>query len=344
MQKNYSLTVRLTAAVIAVVIFVALIEIILRVGNVDDYFQNRFFTLNRAPDYPEIFQRDHDLFWRFRPDRTVTSKFFQNKTYRINKLGLRGREVAEFKSAGRIITLGNSCTFGWGVPLEDIYASRLEKNLNERYEVINGAIPGYTSFQGKIFLQKDLIKLQPDFVTVLFVWNDHWAAASEIADKDQQLPPEFILGLQNFLSRFHFYRFMKKSLLTAVETDPDSTFKRGNIVYRVGFENFRANLKEICITAQENGATPILLTSPIPSLEKYYPPGARSPMHAFHERYNQIVREISAADNIALVDLAREFDGYDGLWDDAPNDPIHFNARGHELAAKLIADFIEGSF
>ncbi|MFZ5981588.1 MAG: SGNH/GDSL hydrolase family protein [Candidatus Zixiibacteriota bacterium] len=343
MPKKYSLTVRLAAAVTALIIFVALAEIVLRAGQVDDYFQNRFFVLNRALDYPDVFRRDHDLFWRFHPDRTITSRFFQGRTYHINKLGLRGSDIATTKTAPRLITLGNSCTFGWGVPPDETYPRQLEKALGGRYEVINGAIPGYSSYQGKKFFEHDLLKLQPDIVTVLFAWNDHWAAAAQIPDKDQQLPPEIILGLQNFFSRFHFYRFLKKTLLSAVETDPDSTFDRSHIVYRVGLEDYKENLKEICSFARERGAVPILLTSPIPALEKYYSAGARSSMHAFHERYNEIVRAIAAEDSVALVDLAREFDRYDSLWDDAVNDPIHFNARGHDLAAQLIADYIRNS-
>ncbi|MBN1213282.1 MAG: SGNH/GDSL hydrolase family protein, partial [candidate division Zixibacteria bacterium] len=191
------------------------------------------------------------------------------------------------------------------------------------------------------FLESDLLKLKPDIITILFSWNDHWAAASQIADRDQEFPPQILLEAQNFLGRFHFYRLMKKTLLSAVEKNPDSIFDRQNIVYRVGLDNFGLNLKEICERVREAGATPILLTSPIPSLEKYYPPGARSTLHAFHEKYNGVIRDVAAVYDIDLVDLAREFDMYDGLWDDAARDPIHFNARGHELAARLIADYIE---
>lgn len=340
-RKKYSIGFRLTAALAAILIFIVLVEAVLRLVAADDYFQNRFFIVNRALDYPEIFQRDRDLFWRFRPDRTVTSKFFEGETYRINSQGLRGDEVPVEKTSKRIITLGNSCTFGWGVPLAQTYSEQLEKNLQRQHEVINGAVPGYSTFQGRKFFESDLSQLNPDIVTVLFAWNDHWAAASQIADKDQEFPPQIILAAQNFLARFHFYRLMKKTLLSAVEKNPDSTFDRGNIVYRVGLDDFGLNLKEICERVREAGATPILLTSPIPSLEKYYLPGARSSLHAFHEKYNQMIRNVSAANDIDLVDLAREFDKHDGLWDDAPRDPIHFNARGHALAARLIADYIE---
>ena len=57
--------------------------------------------------------------------------------------------------------------------------------LGGKYEVINAGIPGYTSLQGERFLKSDLLKLEPDIVPIMFAWNDHWAAASGIADKDQ---------------------------------------------------------------------------------------------------------------------------------------------------------------
>ncbi|MBN1210987.1 MAG: hypothetical protein JXA92_00275, partial [candidate division Zixibacteria bacterium] len=115
------------AAPVAIVFFIIIVEVVVRFAAVDDYFQNRFFIVNRALDYPDIFQRDRDLFWRFRPDRTVTSKFFEGNTYHINSLGLRGDEITTEKNAKKIITLGNSCTFGWGVSLAQTYAEQLEK-------------------------------------------------------------------------------------------------------------------------------------------------------------------------------------------------------------------------
>lgn len=322
------------------VIFLAVVELAVRTFGVDTFFQNRFFVLNRALDYPDVFQKDRDLFWRLRPDQVVTSKFFEGKTYRINSLGLRGREVSKVKTKRRILALGNSCTFGWGVSYEETYVKRLEVFLDGAYDVINGAIPGYSSFQGRRFFERGLVQLQPDILLILFVWNDHWAAASQIADKDQQFPPQAIIACQNLLSRFHSYRLLKKLLLSGIEQEPDSLFDRKAPIYRVGLEDFRKNLRDICRLARSKGTTPILLTSPIPPLATYYPPGARSPMHRFHERYNQVIRELSVSDSVDLVDLAREFAHYADLYDKALNDPIHFNAKGHRLAAELLAEHI----
>jgi len=186
--------------------------------------------------------------------------------------------------------------------------------------------------------------LHPDIVLILFAWNDHWAAADQIADEDQQFPPRSIIACQNFLSHFHFYRLLKKLLLSAIEKEPDSLFNRRAPVYRVGLDDFRENLSDLCRLARLNGATPILLTSPIPSLSTYYPPGAKSPLHHFHERYNQAIRDISVSDSINLADLAREFDRHRDLYDDAINDPIHFNAKGYRSAAELLAKRIRENY
>ncbi|MFQ6007768.1 MAG: SGNH/GDSL hydrolase family protein [Candidatus Zixiibacteriota bacterium] len=340
MRLRHQYVYRLAAVLLIPILFLAAAEFVVRLLLVDTYFQNRFFVLNRALDYPDVFKKDRDLFWRFRPKQVITSKFFEGKTYRINSLGLRGEEVSKIKTKPRILALGNSCTFGWRVAEHETYVERLETLLGGKYEVINAAIPGYTSLQGKRFFERELIHLNPDIVLILFAWNDHWAAANQISDKDQEFPPQLIITCQNILSRFHFYRLLKKLLLSLIEKDPDSLFDRQAPVYRVGIGDFRKNLMEICYLARSHGAIPILLTSPIPSLSTYYPPGSRSPMHRYHEKYNQVIRNLSTSEGIDLVDLAKEFDRHNDLYDDAPNDPIHFNAKGHKVAAELLTQYI----
>ncbi|MDH4157845.1 MAG: GDSL-type esterase/lipase family protein [candidate division Zixibacteria bacterium] len=331
---------RFLFAVGVLVIVLAAAEVIIRVAGVDTYFQNRFFVLNRALDYPDVFEKDYDLFWKLRSSRTVTSKFFEGKTYRINAHGLRGEEIDEVKTAPRILALGNSCTFGWGVPQRETYASQLTAMLGERYEVINGGVPGYSSLQGKRFFKRDLLSLQPDLILILFAWNDHWAAAAQIADKDQQPPPRPLIAAQNLLSRLHLYRLLKKLLLSAIEKDPDVLFDRSQPVYRVGLDDYYSNLRALCGVARSHGIRPVLITSPIPSLEKYYPAGSVSNLHTYHGRYNDAVRRLARDERVELIDLAAEFDRHDDLYDNAVRDPIHFNAKGHRIAAELIAEYL----
>ena len=336
MNRNYPTTAKLIISVLILLIFVCALELSLRLGEVDTFVENRFFVLNRALDYPEVFQKDRDLFWRMRPSQEIKSRFFNDKNIRINSLGLRGEEISPDKTGKRIVAIGNSCTFGWGSSVQTIFATQLGHRLGQNWESINAGVPGYTSFQGKKFLSSDIVSLQPDILLVMFGWNDHWAAASQIADKDQQFPSQMVIDLQNRLSKLHTYRLLKKAWLNTIDPNPDSTFDREQTVHRVGLNDFQINLDEICRIAKCNNMIPVLLTSPIPSLEKYYPRGVTSIIHRVHERYNDITRAVALKNNVLLIDLDLEFNSAEHLWDDPANDPIHFNSRGHALATLTI--------
>lgn len=338
MNSNLSITVKLILSVIILLLFVSALEMFFRLAEVDTFVENRFFVLNRALDYPEVFRKNRELFWRLRPSQEIKSRFFNGKKIRINSHGLRGDDISPTKTGSRIVAIGNSCTFGWGTPVQTIFTTQLDLRLGRNWESINGGVPGYTSFQGRRFLESDILGLEPDILLVMFGWNDQWAAASQIADKDQQFPPQTVINLQNNLSRLHTYRLLKKGWLNLIEQSPDSTFDRENTVYRVSLADFGANLNKICRIAKSNNILPVLLTSPIPSLDKYYPRGMTSPMHRQHDQYNRITRSVALQNNILLIDLATEFDKLEGLWDDPANDPIHFNSRGHILAAITIAN------
>jgi len=332
--------------VLSVPAFILLTEIIFTIVPVDTYFENRFFLVNRSLDYPEVFKKDHDLFWRMRSSQIIRSRFFENREYRIDAYGLRGGEVSPKSDKIRIIAMGNSCTFGWRIPDSLTFVKQLEQMLNgdssiPEVETINAGIPGYSSFQGMRFFFSDIVPLKPDILLIMFAWNDQWAASDNIADKDQKQPPNYVIGIQNFFSQLKIYRITKKLLLSAVEEPLDAKLIKENPIYRVSLEDFYDNLNSIVQYCKENKITPILLTSPIPSLDKYYPPGRKSPMHVYHEYYNSQTRLLAKNSGVAVIDLAKIFDDYDNLFDDAPNDPIHFNAEGHRVAAAAIYEFIK---
>ncbi|MCK5492619.1 MAG: hypothetical protein KAJ14_05875, partial [Candidatus Omnitrophica bacterium] len=100
-----------------------------------------------------VLQQDSLLFWRLKPNLNVK---FQSVRVETNSLGLRVQDrmnnIANSKQDFRIICLGASPTFGWGVDIDDAYPSRLERilaekfNLYRRIEVINAGIIGYTSY------------------------------------------------------------------------------------------------------------------------------------------------------------------------------------------------------
>ena len=339
-EARISLGYRIVASIVAIMIVLAAVEGVVRLSGVDSYFENRLFVLNRALDYPDVFLKDHDLFWRFRPGQTITSLFFEGKTYAINSLGCRGPELAKKKHVPRVLLLGNSCLFGWGVSYDSSVAGRLQTLLGTDYEIINGCIPGYSSWQGRVFYDGELLKSEPDFVVMMFGWNDQWAAASGIADNRQQFPSAMIISMQNTLAKLHSYRLLKKLLLSETEPSQDSLFDRAAPIYRVGLDDFGDNLTYLCARIREDGARPIILTEPQPSNLIYGAEVTGHPAVRYHQRYNQVVRELGRDSGMTVIDAAALFDQHDDLYDDARSDFIHFNDRGHELLAQLVANQI----
>jgi lysophospholipase L1-like esterase len=333
---------RIFLPILSVGLFAIIVETGLWLFDIDSHPRGVDFTVNRAPDYPEVFLKDRDLFWRLRPDQTIASEFFEGKSYRINRQGFRGDDFKIEKSGLRIAVLGNSCSFGWGLNEEDSFAGRLRNLLRQKpgaesVEVYNFSVPGYSSLQGKRNYQKFVREYKPDILFVTFGWNDQWMSANNRPDKDQEMPPQFILDAYNIIGRFRFYRFFK-ALLFSVRSYETPVYR--DQPARVDLSDFKANLGEIINMARNDGVRVILLTSPIPALKTYYSIQERSYMHERHYHYNEMTREAAASFSVELIDLAAIFDEYDNLFDDVTCDPFHYNNRGHNIAADEIIKVI----
>jgi hypothetical protein len=105
---------------------------------------------------------------------------FMGQPVLINSQGLHDYEYSRRKEPGtfRIVGLGDSSLFGWGVPFEDSGLKVLERRLNEqshaqKFEVINFAVPGYnTAMEAETFVQRCL-EYAPDLVLLNFNTNDY---------------------------------------------------------------------------------------------------------------------------------------------------------------------------
>lgn len=348
MPDNISKTplyLKLVTAVVSVILFILVAEIALRIVDPELGYKNQFFPVNRDIDFPEFYEKDARLFWKLRAGQTIESRWFSDISYEINSLGLRGPEIQKNKPDVRILALGNSCTFGWGVPYEKSWTHLLEQKLNvqlnKNVEIVNGGIPGYSSHQGKILFEQ-LINLKPDLVLIMFGWNDHWRAGKDISDAEQNTPPEIVIGLQNIFSKLKLYKLIRKATLKVTE---DTTHVRIDDItgkQRVSTDEFFGNIKEIISTAQKNNIVPILLIPPIASLENYQL-GQSSPLHTLHHRYQQQIIKVSQYLNVPLVNLQTEFDLHNNLFDNPFDDPIHFNIAGCQIVSESILPVVKSA-
>jgi len=105
--------------------------------------------------------------------------FMGDVEVRTNAGKLRDRAFTREKPEGvfRILCLGDSVTFGWGVPEEETYAKRLEARWNRgrdapSVEVINTGVGGYNTTQEAAFLRTEGIRYHPDLILLFFAMND----------------------------------------------------------------------------------------------------------------------------------------------------------------------------
>ena len=89
---------------------------------------------------------------------------------RINSTGFKGPEIDHGHSRLRILTLGDSTTFGIGpIGYPEVMAQRLNRD-GAAVEVINGGVEGYSS--RNILYEIDRYKaLKPELVTLYIGWN-----------------------------------------------------------------------------------------------------------------------------------------------------------------------------
>ncbi|MCP4204988.1 MAG: hypothetical protein GY769_24025 [bacterium] len=117
-----------------------------------------------------------DLIYELRPG---VDTCFEGARVTTNSRGVRGSsEPASPKPEGtfRMLALGDSHAFGWGIPEADTVAVQLQKALaaaaTVAVEVVNAGIPGYSAYQEAAWLETFGADLEPDCVVVLFVAND----------------------------------------------------------------------------------------------------------------------------------------------------------------------------
>jgi hypothetical protein len=148
----------------------------------------------------------------------------------INGYGLRGEEIGVPKPPNRfrIVAVGDSITFGYGIPIERTYVKVLERLFNQntsgkkQYEVLNGAALGGSLSDYEHFLAEKAEKLQPDMILVglclndILVYSDSGAISEAGAEwQGQKLPRT--RRLSRFLLRHsHLYAFSYAQLKSAM--------------------------------------------------------------------------------------------------------------------------------
>jgi hypothetical protein len=124
------------------------------------------------------YRADGVLGYMMRPDwetYQVTDEYSVRVT--TNALGLRGVSVDARKAPDvyRILVVGDSFAFGYGVEDEESFPARLQTELEgrgRRVEVLNAGVPGWSADAYLVFLREYGFALDPDLVILTISEND----------------------------------------------------------------------------------------------------------------------------------------------------------------------------
>ena len=132
---------------------------------------------DRLDDILEILRPDPSLIWKVREGLDVP---FSGQTGpdQFAGIALDAGDGPKDPRSFRIVCLGESLTFGWGVDGAETYPRVLEGLLRgkvpgyDRVEVINAGQVGFSSLQGVRFFERVVAPLAPGVITVPYVIND----------------------------------------------------------------------------------------------------------------------------------------------------------------------------
>jgi hypothetical protein len=158
---------------VAVTVLIGLtLEIFVRVW-VDDGMQFDVEMWRYSTRVKQI-AADPQIGHEHRPD---VHAFLMGVDVAINRHKLRDREIDLERLPGtfRILMLGDSLTFGWGVPIEQTYVKRLEAMITAagiKAEVINAGVGNYNTSMEVAYYMAEGHRFQPDVVILNYFIND----------------------------------------------------------------------------------------------------------------------------------------------------------------------------
>jgi len=224
----------------------------------------------------------------------------KNVTFRItsNTDGFRTREFIR-KKAGtfRIVTLGDSTTFGWGVDPGYTWQHLLEKRLARDMsgiEVLNLGLPGFTTRHGLGVMRHYALKLEPDLIILGFGANDGRHLLRS-ADAVLAADDAFLGAMRWTLLKLQAVRLLRSWIFSVYDPFksivPPEGQPRPSRAPSVPLDQYRQNLQTMICLAKEHGASAVLL-----SLCSY-------------DEYARVMREIAATSRLPFVDAKDIFFG-----------------------------------
>jgi len=286
----------------------------------------------RRSSWAELRTFDPLLFWKLKPNIEV-------RAIKTNSLGLRDKDISTHKdNEFRILSQGESTTFGLWVKQEETYSAVLERLVDDidgkSLRVINAGLPGYTLFQGYIYLKHRGFDLKPDAVMIYFGHNDFLPVAN--LRKRDGMASEATRGLndwelfeqrQAFSWKLSYWLAQRSNLVRTVLSFQQKKVKAEAIKVnpdkvRVPRELRKKLLKMYQDYCAERDIAFIIIV----------------PWYLKFKKHIALLRKFAEQNNISIVDLPKALRIPPKQKKRYFRDSTHPNPRGHRIIAEAIAN------
>lgn len=282
---------------------------------------------------------DPDLGYRLNPDHPET-----------NSLGLRNPEISALKPSGtkRILVIGDSVA-----ATANGFVDLLRDRLRDRVEVINGAVPGYTVYQERLYLERDLIQLAPDLVILQYCTNDHHKFLHRFDPKAQLLLTEQARWVMvsddndplSWLPHNSYLAFRLRVALLRLQRKKKSPYPWDNSLDFApawrdeSWGEYREHFDAIRRVVSNGGGRLAVVMAPLasqfdPGMLRYDPDYVLKPQLK--------LAALCEKASVPVLDLHRVF-FKQRPWELYRGDGIHFNERGHTVAGDALFSFLESN-
>lgn len=91
---------------------------------------------------------------------------------KTNSLGMRSPELSREKTVPRVLVLGDSYTFGYGLSEGEPFCSVIARKWKGKLEIANAAVSGFEIQDSAAQFERVVDRVKPDLVVMTFVSND----------------------------------------------------------------------------------------------------------------------------------------------------------------------------
>lgn len=283
-----------------------------------------------------------------RPNKEILVKMTPGHPYLIktNSLGLRNnQEVKVAPEKTRILAVGDSFTLGPHLSNEETWPAYLQKEFEDKVEVLNAGLYGYSIDYEKAYLMEKGYKLKPDLVIIQFLANDitDLGSGKERWRQSKFSNTGFLYQTLNFLKdRSHLFALIlelnakkeKSKILPKIDKikDKDEETKYHSNQEHPLFIKYEKEFNQLMEFVKKNNLS--LMVVSFPELEQSKDLSLNRP--------NQFIKNLCLGNKIPYLDLQKtffEFNNPDILYLLPWN--THLSSHGNRLAAKEIKKFIE---